>query len=155
AAPQSSNPVWVRIPPGQPGQEILHTIVRSLSPAGTSAQDGLRSLLNSPQFQEHFHGGQITQGATRMLSHQQQVGILINPNFLLSNPEIMRVLLIAQGLPPELIQSIPDRAMAGALQALLQTGQNAAMNPLHFLQAVASALTLAGIPVHEVQDLLM
>ncbi len=154
-AAQQNSPLWVRIPPGQPGQELLETIARLVSPTGTLSQDGLKALLNSPQFQALFQGGQLTQGASQMFSLNMLVGVLIPPSLLAANPELTKALLVAQGLPPGLIQNIPDRAIAGALQALLQTSQNAGQNPLHFLQAVASALTLAGTPVQEVQNLLM
>ena len=90
-----------------------------------------------------------------MFSTQQLVGILIPPSMLAANPEAAKSLLVAQGLPPGLIQNIPDRAISGALQALLQTGGVAGQNPLHFLQTVASALTLAGTPVQDVQNLLL
>lgn len=155
ASQAQSSPLWVRIPPGQPGQELLQTIARFVSPTGNLSQDGLHALLNSPQFQALFQGAQLTQGASQMLSLNMLVGVLIPPSLLAANPEMAKALLVAQGLPPGLIHSIPDRAIAGALQALLQTGASASGNPLHFLQSVASALTLAGTPVQEVQNLLM
>jgi hypothetical protein len=154
-AAQQNAPLWVRIPQGQPGQELLQAIARLVSPSGTLSQDGLKALLNSPQFQALFQGGQLAQGASQMLSLNMLVGVLIPPSLLTANPEMAKALLVAQGLPPGLIHSIPDRAIAGALQALLQTSQTAGTNPLHFLQTVASALTLAGTPVQEVQNLLM
>lgn len=155
AQAQQNSPLWVRIPAGQPGQELLETIARLVSPTGTLSQDGLKALLNSPQFQALFQGAQLAQGASQMLSLNMLVGVLIPPSLLAANPEMAKALLVAQGLPPGLIHSIPDRAIAGALQALLQTGASATGNPLHFLQAVASALTLAGTPVQDVQNLLM
>ncbi|MFO1463320.1 MAG: hypothetical protein U1F66_06050 [bacterium] len=154
-AAQASGPLWVRIPEGQGAQQVLQNVMRILSPSGQLTQDGLRALLNSPQLQALFQGGQLTRGAAQMLPQQQLVGILIPPSLLAANPEAAKALLVAQGLPPQLIHSIPDRAIAGALQALLQTSQEAGTNPLHFLQTVASALTLAGTPVQEVQNLLI
>ncbi len=147
--------LWVRIPEGQGAQQVLQNVARILSPTTQLPQDGMRALLNSPQFQALFQGGQITRGASQMLPHQQLVGVLIPPSLLAANPEAAKALLVAQGLPPQLIQSIPDRALAGALQALLQTSQEAVTNPMHFLQTVASALTLAGTPVQDVQNLLL
>jgi len=159
-APQharSSDPgaLWVRIPDGQGAQQVLQNVARILSPSGQLSQDGMRALLNSPQFAALFQGSQMTRGASQMLPHQQLVGVLIPPSLLSANPEAAKALLIAQGLPPQLIHSIPDRALAGALQALLQTSQDAVGNPMHFLQTVASALTLAGTPVQDVQNLLL
>lgn len=154
-ATDASSALWVRIPEGQPGQDVMRSVSRLLSPTGSLSQDGLHALLNSPQFQALFQGGQLTHGAAQMFSTRQLVGILIPPSLLAAHPEAAKSLLIAQGLPPGLINNIPDRAIAGALQALLQTSAGAADNPLHFLQTVASALTLAGIPVQETQNLLM
>ena len=152
---QATAPLWVRIPEGEPGRQVLQTVARLISPTGQLSQDGMRALFNSPAFQALFQGGQLTQGATQMFTTQQLVGILLPPSVLLANPEAAKALLVAQGLPPGLINNIPDRAISGALQALLQTGSHAGENPLHFLQTVASALTLAGTPVQDVQDLLL
>ncbi len=155
AQARNAPPVWVRMPEGGPARQVMDAIARMLSPSGQLTQDGLKALLNSPQFQALFQGGQMAQGAAQMFSTQQLVGILLPPSMLAANPEAAKALLVAQGLPPGLIQNIPDRAISGALQALLQTGGAAAGNPLHFLQTVASALTLAGTPVQDVQHLLM
>ncbi|MGH7831752.1 MAG: hypothetical protein ACREP8_16420, partial [Candidatus Binatia bacterium] len=69
-------PLWVQIPPGERGQAIFETVARMLNPNGASQQDGLRALLGSPEFQRLFQGGQMTQGATRLIPPSQWVGVL-------------------------------------------------------------------------------
>ncbi len=148
-------PLAIRIPPGERGQAVLDTIVRLMGPIDLRLQDGLRALMASPQFQQLFQGDKMTQGATTLLPNHELVSVLLPQVLVTGNPELARALLVAQGLPPALINNIPDRALAGVLQSLLQTSQAASKNPLFFLQSIASALTAAGIPVQKIQNLLL
>ncbi len=148
-------PVWVRIPPGDKAQPILETIARLFSPLDAKIMDGLRALLGSPQFQQLFQGDKMTQGATQLMPNHQLVGVILPQGALGMNPEAAKALLIAQGLPAELIHGIPDRAVAGALNSLLQTGALAGKNPMHFMQSIVSVMTLAGVPIQQTQMLLL
>jgi hypothetical protein len=150
-APGEANraPLFVRIPEGGASQEIVQTIVRMVSPNATSSQDGLRALFASPQFQQFFQGAKLTQGATQLLPNNQLLAILLPPNALTLNPEAAKSFLIAQGLPSQLIQNIPDRALAGALNALLAASQG--QDPAHFLHSVFSLFALAGASGEQIQ----
>lgn len=134
---------------------LLDAIIRLMGPLDIRLQDGIRALLSSAQFQQLFAGDKLTQGATQLLPNFHLLGILLPQNMLAQNAEAARALLIAQGLPAALIQHIPDQALAGALNSLLLASQQAGKNPLLFLQSVASVFTLAGVPVQQVQNLLL
>jgi hypothetical protein len=148
-------PLRVQIPANQSARAVLETIVRLLAPLDLRFQDGLRALLGSEQFQQLFQGGKLSQGATQMFPNYQLVGVILPQGIFAQNPEAAKAFLIAQGLPATLIQNIPDQAVAGALHSLLVAGQKAGENPLLFLQSVASIFTLAGVPVQQVQNLLL
>lgn len=148
-------PITVRLPAGEQGRAVMETIVRLFAPADANFQDGLRALFASPQVQALFQGDKLTQGATTLMPNHQLVALLLPPSLLTANPELARSLLVAQGLPAALIQNIPDRALAAVFQSLLQNSQLAGKNPLLFLTTVASAFTAAGIPVQQVQNLLL
>ncbi len=148
-------PIEVRLPQNEQGRSLMETVVRLFAPADAHFQDGLRALFASPQVQALFQGDKLTQGATTLLPNHQLVGLLLPPSMLTANPELARSLLVAQGLPAALIQNIPDRALAAVFQSLLQNSQLAGKNPLLFLTTVASAFSAAGIPVQQVQNLLL
>lgn len=134
---------------------LLDAVMRLLGPLDIRLQDGMRALLSSATFQQLFGGEKLGQGATQMFPNFQLLSILLPQNLLAQNVEAAKALLIAQGLPATLIQHIPDQALAGALNSLFVASQQAGKNPLLFLQSVASIFTLAGVPVQQVQNLLL